>query len=72
MPKSERLIKSVSRVLSEELGEQTDELFYTSYQNKDITDIIKDSRALLAELVGPVVAIKKITEASQDEDKSEK
>lgn len=61
---SETYLKNIVKLLSDELGEQTGQLFYTSYQNKEKTEIIKDARDLLAELVGPVMAIKKIGEAS--------
>lgn len=67
MPNSEKILKNVSKVLSEELGEQTGELFYTSYQNKDVTEVIKDARNLLAGLLGPEVAIRKISEAGKNE-----
>lgn len=67
MPKSEKILKNVSKVLSEELGEQTGELFYTSYQDKDVTEVIKDARSLLAGLLGPEMAIRKISEAGAHE-----
>lgn len=67
MPTSEKILKNVSKVLSEELGEQTGELFYTSYQNKDVTEVIKDARNLLSGLLGPEVAIRKISEAGKNE-----
>ena len=67
MPKSEKILKNISKLLSDEFGEQTGELFYTSYQEKDVTDVIKDARTLLAELLGPQMAIKKISEAGEDE-----
>jgi hypothetical protein len=63
---TEKLLKKVTKVLSEELGEQTGELFYTSYQNKSAPEIIKDARELLSELVGPVMALKKISEAKDE------
>lgn len=67
MPKSEKILKNVSKVLSEEFGEQTGELFYTSYQNKDVTEVIKDARSLLAGLLGPEMAIRKISQAGTNE-----
>lgn len=70
MAKSEKILKDVSKLLSDELGKQTGELFYTSYQNKDVTDVIKDARTLLADLVGPEMAMKKIADAGKG--KSEK
>lgn len=72
MPKSEKILKSVSKVLSDELGEQTGELFYTSYQNKDVTEVMKDARELLAELLGPQMAFKRISDAGLDKIKHEK
>ena len=67
MAKSEKILKSVSKLLSDELGKQTGNLFYTSYQNKDVTEVIKDARILLSELVGPEMAMKKISETGKDE-----
>ena len=64
MTKSDAFLRNIANVLSEELGKETGELFYTSYQNKDKTEVIKDARTLLAELVGPVIAIQKISAAS--------
>lgn len=62
----EKLLKRVTKVLSDELGEQTGELFFTSYQNKTAPEIIKDARSLLSELVGPVMALKKLSEAENE------
>ncbi len=69
MAKSEKILKSVSEVLSDELGEQTGKLFYTSYQNKDVTEVMKDARELLAELLGPQMAFKRIGEAGSEKSK---
>lgn len=63
MASQDEYLKSIAKVLADELGEQTGELFYTSYRGKNKTDIIKDARSLLADLVGPEMAIKKISEA---------
>lgn len=67
MAKSDAFLRNIANVLSEELGKETGELFYTSYQNKDVTDVIKDARNLLAGLLGPEVAIRKISEAGKNE-----
>lgn len=64
MAATDAYLKKVSDVLAAELGEQTGKLFYTSYKGREKTEIIKDARTLLAELVGPVMAIKKINEAN--------
>ena len=67
MARNEKILKNISNLLTEELGEQTGKLFFTSYQNKDVTEVIKDARTLLAELLGPELAIKKISEAGKHE-----
>ena len=67
MVKSDKILENVSKLLSQEFGEQTGKLFFTSYQNKDVTEVIIDARTLLAELLGPEMAIKKISEAGNDE-----
>lgn len=64
---TDKILKKVSKLLSDELGEQTGQLFYTLYQNKQAPEIIKDGRALLSQLVGPVMAIKMISEDIKDE-----
>lgn len=61
---TDSFIKNIAQLLKDELGEETGELFYTMYRYKEKTEIIKESRTLLAELLGPVMAIKKISEAS--------
>lgn len=72
MATTDAYLKSVSKVLADELGEQTGELFYTSYQGKDKTEIIKDARSLLADLLGPQMAITRISEENLAKDKREK
>lgn len=54
-------VKNVAKLLADELGEQTGELFYTLSRGKEKNEIIKEARTLLAELVGPVVAIQKLS-----------
>lgn len=72
MANADAYLKSVSKVLADELGEQTGELFYTSYQGKDKTEIIKDARTLLADLLGPQMAITRISEVNLGKEKREK
>lgn len=69
MASDDAYLKKVSKVLADELGEQTGELFLTSYRGKDKTIVIKDARTLLADLLGPQMALTRISEASLNKDK---
>lgn len=69
MTKSEKTLRNISNLLSQELGYQTGEMFYTLYQDSDVTEVISIASGLLAELVGPEMAMKKIEEADKNETK---
>lgn len=69
MATEDAYLKSIAKVLADELGEQTGELFYTSYKGKDKTVIIKDARSLLSDILGPQMAITRISEVNLSKSK---